>query len=288
MYRPMPVVEGVEHRDVIVDGVRLHVAEAGAGPPLLLQHGWPQHWWMWRGLIGPLAAGHRVICPDLRGFGWSQAPVGGYDKERLASDLIGVLDALGLDRVGLVGHDWGGFAGFLACLRAPDRFSGFVALSILHPWPAAGRVPDPRRLARLWYQALVASPLLGERLVRDQAVMKRLLGRAARGVWDAEALAEYTGSLARSSSARASVSLYRTFLLHELVPLTRGRYAEERLTVPTRLIVGERDPVVTADVIAGFEGHADDMSAESVPGAGHWLPEERAQLVAGRIGELLG
>jgi pimeloyl-ACP methyl ester carboxylesterase len=90
----------VAHRRVTVgDGTRLHVAEAGAGAPLVLLHGWPQHWWAWRHVIGPLAQEHRVLCPDLRGLGWSDAPPGSYTKEAWASDLLALLDALDLDRV---------------------------------------------------------------------------------------------------------------------------------------------------------------------------------------------
>jgi len=71
----LPVLRGVRHRHVDVGaGVRLHVAEAGAGPLLVLVHGWPQHWWCWRRMIPALARTHRVLAPDLRGFGWSDAP----------------------------------------------------------------------------------------------------------------------------------------------------------------------------------------------------------------------
>ena len=98
--RALPEVPGVEHRFVNAGGLRTHVAEAGSGPPLLLLHGWPQHWWMWRKLIRPLAESHRVICPDLRGFGWTEAPPGGYDPEVFANDLIALLDALGIDGAG--------------------------------------------------------------------------------------------------------------------------------------------------------------------------------------------
>jgi pimeloyl-ACP methyl ester carboxylesterase len=103
----MPHVEGVAHRYHLVDGVRIHVAEAGDGPPLVLLHGWPQHWWSWREVIGPLSERHRVICPDIRGVGWSDLPRRGYDLRTLSHDLLGLLDVLGLGRVRLVGHDWG-------------------------------------------------------------------------------------------------------------------------------------------------------------------------------------
>ena len=118
----MPEVAGVSHRFVSAGGLRMHVAEAGEGPPLVMLHGWPQHWWMWRELIGPLSATHRVICPDLRGFGWSAAPAGGYDPEVFARDVIGLLDALEIDEpIDLVGHDWGGWTGHILCLRRPER-----------------------------------------------------------------------------------------------------------------------------------------------------------------------
>src|SRR3954452_9879506 len=77
----LPYVEGIAHRWVDAAGLRVHVAEAGDGPPLVLLHGWPQHWYAWRHVIPLLSPHYRVICPDLRGFGWTDAPAGGYDKE---------------------------------------------------------------------------------------------------------------------------------------------------------------------------------------------------------------
>ena len=88
MDRPLPELPGVEHRFVDAGGLRVHVAEAGSGDPLVLQHGWPQHWLAWSKLIPALAEDYRVICPDLRGLGWSDAPPEGYEKEQLASDLL--------------------------------------------------------------------------------------------------------------------------------------------------------------------------------------------------------
>lgn len=108
MDRELPHVEGVEHRFVEARGLRFHVALAGDGDPLVMLHGWPQHWFEWRNLIPSLARRHRVICPHLRGLGWSDAPPAGYEKEELATDALTVLDALELDTVQLVGHDWGG------------------------------------------------------------------------------------------------------------------------------------------------------------------------------------
>src|SRR3954447_3633435 len=111
----LPAVPGVTHRQIEVGTLSVHVAEAGVGEPLVLLHGWPQHWYCWRRVVPLLADEYHLIMPDLRGHGWTDAPSGGYDKAQLATDLFGLLDALGLQQVSLVGHDWGGWTGFLAC-----------------------------------------------------------------------------------------------------------------------------------------------------------------------------
>ena len=282
----MPQLPGVSHREVVVGGLRVHVAEAGEGPPIVLQHGWPENWWAWREVIGPLAQSNRVICPDLRGLGWSEGAADGYEKERMASDLIGLLGVLELERVRLVGHDWGGLAGFLACLRAPERFSGYLAMGINHPWIELPGRPDPRALARLWYQFVLASPVLARRLLRRPDMARRLIVAAGRGVWDEQTIDIYAERLSSDKGAGATVGIYRSFLTRELVPILRGRYSEARLRVPTRMLVGERDPVIKAETLAGFEEHADDMTLEVVPGAAHWLPEEVPQRVLAAISDL--
>src|SRR5205823_11418725 len=109
----LPPVSGVKHRTVNANGVDLHVAEAGDGPPLLLVHGWPQHWWIWRHLIPPLAERYRVLAPDLRGHGWSDAPPHDYAKTTFAADLLALLDAEGIERTRIIAHDWGAYAAFI-------------------------------------------------------------------------------------------------------------------------------------------------------------------------------
>src|SRR5690242_2444838 len=109
----LPELDGVEHRFVDARGARFHVALAGpeGGPVVVLLHGWPQHWWMWRDAIGPLAdAGARVVALDHRGYGWSEVTPGGYRTDERADDALAVLDALGIERFALAGHDWGGAA----------------------------------------------------------------------------------------------------------------------------------------------------------------------------------
>jgi pimeloyl-ACP methyl ester carboxylesterase len=284
-----PHVDGVSHRTVRARGLDFHVAEAGSGDDVVLcLHGWPQHWYEWRRLMPALAAGgHRVLALDLRGFGWSDAPRDGYEKENLATDVLAVLDELGLERVKLVGHDWGGWIGFLLCLRAPRRFERFLALNIVPPW--IGLRATIGHAWRFWYQQLVLAPGIGYGLHRRGDFVKRILvgGSEVKDAWDAETLAAFAGNLAQPARARAAVQMYRVFNWHEVLPILRGRYAERRLTVPTRLVFGTDDFVLRSSMLAGYRHHADAMELVLVPGCGHFIADEQPELVAAHAREFL-
>ncbi len=279
----LPAVEGVAHRWVEARGLRFHVAEAGSGDdPVLLLHGWPQHWYEWRNLMPALADRHRVLAMDLRGFGWSDAPRRGYEKENLASDVLAVLDELGLERVKLVGHDWGGWVGFLLCLRAPERFDRYLALNIPTPWIQMRKaLPHSWRLV---YQQVILAPWIGYFAHRSRRFVRMALraGGADPRFWDERTLSIFADNLAEPSRARAAVQMYRVFNLRELVPVLRGRYADRRLTVPTRMLFGTDDAAIHTDLLAGYVPHADDMEIELVPGCGHFIADERPALVAER------
>jgi pimeloyl-ACP methyl ester carboxylesterase len=266
----LPELPGVAHREVTVRGVRLHVAQAGSGPPLLLLHGWPQHWWSWRHLIAPLAQHYTVIAPDLRGWGWSDAPPGTYAKSEFAADALALLDHEGLERVRVIGHDWGGYAAFLLALDHPERVQRMVTLDIPPPWPAP---PSLRQLALplvLSYQFLLASPLGAPMLQRAPAFVRRLI-RLASGPdmrWSRAELDTYAEVLRDADRARASSACYRTFLTRELAA-SRHRRARE-LAVPTLLIMGGSSAlhrVLRPRPAASLE-------VRVIPRAGHFLPEE--------------
>jgi pimeloyl-ACP methyl ester carboxylesterase len=282
----LPRVEGVSHRTVRARGLDFHVAEAGSGEDVVLcLHGWPQHWYEWRHLMPALADRHRVLAMDLRGFGWSDAPPKGYEKENLADDVLAVLDALGLERVKLVGHDWGGWIGFLLCLKAPQRFERYLALNILTPWLSRRRVLP--QAWRFWYQLLVLSPGIGYRLHSSGRFVARVLVGAstARDAWDEATLRSFADNLAEPNRARAAVQMYRVFNLREVEPILRGRYLDKRLTVPTRMLFGTDDAALRPEMLAGYERHADQMTVEEVPGCGHFIADERPELVAERARE---
>jgi len=284
----MPDLPGVRHRYETVRGARLHVAEAGEGPPLILLHGWPQHWWEWRGLIGPLAERRRVICPDMRGFGWSEATAGGYLKESLASDVLALADALGVDEFELGGHDWGGFVGFLLCLRAPQRVKRYLAMNVA---PPPMRPPSARMVAgvwRFWYQWVISAPLLGQWLVSRMPRAARSLERTPTMPWDEVDREIFLGQFREPARARASVLVYRNFVLRETPALSLGRYHGRKLSTPTLLLYGTGDAVVRPELFAGWEDYAEDMSVEFVEDCGHFIADERPELVADRALEFFG
>jgi pimeloyl-ACP methyl ester carboxylesterase len=269
---------------VTVNGVRLHVAEAGSGPALVLLHGWPQHWWCWRELVPRLAEKHRVLAPDLRGWGWSAAPPGDYAKATFAADIAALLDAEGLERVTVIGHDWGGYTGFLLALDHPDRVERLVALDIPPPW---GSPPQLSHLALpllLSYQVLIATPGLGEAVMtRSDAFVKAIIRGASRlRRWTDDELRVYAGVLRQPDRARASSACYRTFLTKEL-QLFRPRYRPRDLKVPTLLLMG------AASAIQRVVGprSSPNLRLEMIDGAGHFLPEEAPRQVLELAGNFL-
>jgi pimeloyl-ACP methyl ester carboxylesterase len=276
----LPRLSGVTHRLVDIGRVRLHVAEAGEGPPLLLLHGWPQHWWCWRLLIGSLARDHRVLAPDLRGFGWSDAPPGDYAKTTFAADVLALLDAEGLDQVKVIGHDWGGFTAFLLALEHPERIERLMALDITPPW--AGH-PRPRHLALpllASYQALLAAPLLGPRSLTGGRRLVRAVIRAGSGSrmqWTEQDLDAYADVLRDPARARASSACYRTFLTRELPALAARGDRSSELQVPTLLAMGAQSAI---RIILDPQPSR-NLSVETIPLVGHFLPEEAP-------GEVLG
>lgn len=279
---PLPDVAGVEHHELIVRGLRTHVATAGppGGRPVVLQHGWPQHWYEWRHLIGPLAdAGYRVIVPDFRGFGWSEYPPDeDFLKETLVDDLIALLAELGHSRVLYVGHDWGAWVGWLLCLREPRLVERAVLLSVRSPIPPDQIDPAAlSRLARLWYQLVLGAPL--PRPVK-LSFFRRMGDVVGGETGDFEA---YLRVLEQRSVIRATMLLYRQFVTRELAPLIAGRYRGKRITVPVRFLVGDRDLLYEEGIEQEPAEHVDDYAGEVLPGVGHFIPEEAPDLVRERV-----
>lgn len=285
---PMPEVAGmpgIRHRRVdIGDGVALHVAEAGRedapGGTVVLVHGFPQHWYAWRRVIPQLAADHRVLCLDLRGFGWSDAPARGYDTGTRVADILAVMDALGVDKARLIAHEFGAWTAFMLCLRAPERVTHLLALNAVHPWPLHRRaIPQAWRY---WYTSPLETPLLGRYVLRHVPGLTRHLLRkgivdpAAR---DSAAMAEFVRSSAEPRRARAAEMMHRAYALRDIPGLALGRFKKLRLSTPTLILAGEKDFVLPPSVMPGHERYADDLTVEVVAGCGHFVHEERPEVV---------
>jgi pimeloyl-ACP methyl ester carboxylesterase len=281
-----PEIDGVSHRWIDARGIRFHYAEAGTGDEVVLcLHGWPQHWYEWRHLMPALADRYRVIALDLRGYGWSDAPPSGYAKEDMADDVLAVLDALGIERVKLVGHDWGAWIGFLLALKAPERFERYLALNILPPWTTMRQMAP--HLWRFWYQWLILSPGIGLRLHTSGKFVPKVLAGASvrREVWDDATLHAFSDQFTEPARANAAVQTYRVFNLHEVGEIAKGRYAKAHLEVPTKLLFGKGDQALKYTLLDGYEKHADDMQLELVDGCGHFIADEMPDLVAERARE---
>jgi pimeloyl-ACP methyl ester carboxylesterase len=285
-----PEIPGAEQRTVAIQtpdagAIDVHLYAAGNGPPVLMLHGWPQDASCWRYVIPRLADRHRLIAPDLRGFGQSDAPAGGYDGVTFGADAIALLDALEIERAHLIGHDWGGFAAFAAGLAAPERVASMVVLNTIPPWVK----PDPRLLPELWrawYVAVMAAA--GGRIVRDRpGLIARMLrgDRVHDGISRVDAQG-YAARLRRPESARASMLLYRSYLRAAASVLAQRGEGGRRLKPPTRFLFGAKDLAIPQRLLEGVERHCDDIVVELVPDSGHFIAEEKPDLVAERAAEL--
>jgi pimeloyl-ACP methyl ester carboxylesterase len=276
----MPELPGVEHKYADVNGFRMHYAEAGSGDPVILQHGWPEHWWAWRNQIPRLAERYRVIVPDLRGYGWSEVPDSGYDKPQFAADVVGLMDVLGIEKARYAGHDWGAAAAYILAMDHPERVERVVAVSTPPPWREG---PPPPQVAAVFlaYQSVVSSPILGALAMRRGLGGRMLKTARSNGRFTDEELAVYDDRWKEDDRAKATVGTYRTFLLKELPAQLRGSTAGKRLNVPTLVVMGGRELLMKMLQPEVYEKKGDDVRTKIVDDCGHWLPEEQPEELTG-------
>lgn len=275
----------LRHRTVDADGLRVHLAEVGdpADPAVLMLHGWPQTHREWRH-VGPLVAaeGYRVLMPDLRGFGETEITRQGMDPETFARDQVALLDALGIERAFLVGHDWGGYTGYLLAARHPDRIRAYLACNAPQPW--AKVTPKlATELWRSWYALVIASPI-GPELMKRTDVVKRALMADTRGEgFTEEDLEHFAAAFRPPERAAAASRLYRSYGKVAVRTLRGGGgNPVPPLRVPSRLLFGTRDQAISTELVRGAPG------LELVPDVGHFIVDERPQLVAQRALDLFG
>jgi pimeloyl-ACP methyl ester carboxylesterase len=286
------VVDGPwTHRDVSANGIRLHVAEAGDGPLVVLLHGFPQFWWSWRHqIVGLAAAGFRVVAPDLRGYGASDKPPRGYDSMTLAADVAGLVRALGEQDAVVVGHDWGGHIGWtMAALHRPV-VRRLIVLSIPHPlrWPGAVVRSAAQRRASA-YIARFQLPWHPERwIVVDDARHIGALLRAWGGpdYPDEETERRTRDAMQILSAPHCALEYYRWAV--RSIPRADGRRfraaLRPKVDVATLQMHGALDRCVLPHTARGSERYvAGRYEWRLIDGVGHFPHEERPDEVTAAI-----
>ena len=271
------------HRFVAANGARFHVAEAGEGPLVVLLHGFPQTWWCWRAQITDLAdAGYRVAAMDLRGYGASDKPPRGYDTPTLAADVAAVVRSLGEPAAAVVGHDWGAWIAWSMPSLEPAVTRAVAAISMAHPLRLRSALRTSLAQVRASSYLLgFQQPVLPERrLVADGAVEHLLRSWGGPG-WpaDPELVARYTDAMRVPFVAHSACEYFRWVLRSQLRPDGRA-FAEaidRPITVPVLQLHGSVDPCILPATAEGAQRWVEgELRYAQLEGAGHFLPEERA------------
>jgi pimeloyl-ACP methyl ester carboxylesterase len=303
----------VSHRIIETNGIRIHVAERGTGPLVILCHGFPECWYSWRHQLRALAeAGFRAVALDLRGYGRSDRPedVEKYTVLHHVGDVVGLLDAFGVKQAVIAGHDVGAAVAWQAALLRPDRFKGVIALGPpFRPRAFGGSVPPttlmPRNENAVFYQLFLQTPEAEAALGRDLRRTFRsqfyslsgdvppsagggftagmvprkgfsLTDPASLPAWVAESdIDVYVAEFTRSGF-RGALNWWRN--------IDRGwelmaAFAGAAVTVPALYIVGDRDFIAVAfqQAIARQSALVPRLRpAIMLPGCGHWTQQERA------------
>ena len=280
-----PRPDEFRHLQIAANGLRFHVAEAGAGDRLALcLHGFPECWYSWRHQMPLLARlGYRVWAPDLRGYGESEKPDGidAYSIEQLMGDVAGWIDASGARDVTLLCHDWGGIVGWCFAMRKQRPLDRLVCMNIPH-LGAALEAAGLRQRLRSWYMLLFQLPWLPERLLTGGGGRRigRMLRDSARapGTFDDEDVEVYRRNALVPGAATAMVNYYRALLRGGGF---RRQIAQGFPTIdaPTLLLWGTEDVALGTELVRPTGRFVPDLTVRFLPGIGHWVQQEAPEAV---------
>jgi len=281
------------------EGHRVHYVRRGAGPPVVLLHGWPGFWYDYRRVIPLLGDRADVIAPDLRGFGASDAPdlplETGYGRDAQAAVIRSVLDSLDLPPAILVGYDVGSGVAQVVARTAPERVRALVLGAPLHPGSGA-RALRPEHQHEFWYQDFHRLPLCADLAGRNRESVDLYLRHFYEhwvGRHEAVRPAEYEAIVdvyAAPGAFEASLNWYRAgaATLETARRLARTSSPDPPpLTQPARVLWGEADALFPPDWAEGLERSLADYRLTVLSGVGHFIPFEAPEAVVEAVTELL-
>lgn len=282
----------VTHDSTEVNGIRLHYVFAGKedAPPVILLHGFPQSWVTWRYVIPTLAASHRVIAVDLRGYGDSEKPGGinGYDNKTMASDIQGLMRRLHIQKALIAGHDRGARVARRLALDAPELAAGLVLIDIMPTEYVYDSLTAAEVAKKYWHWTFQVVPHLPEELIRgkEEEYLRFLLSRGdglfdlltSDGAWD-----RYLAAWKQPGAVQAALNDYRAAYQIDLPRYRSEKEAQKKLDVPTLLLWGEKGNLAGLPVLDTWRESIREVSGYEVKGCGHYVPEEKPTEAARRI-----
>ena len=276
------------HRDIMTNGIRMHYVTQGNGPLIVLIHGFPEFWYSWRYQMPFLAErGYTVVAPDLRGYNDTDKPRTGYDVPTLVSDIAGLIKGLGQEKAVIVGHDWGGVLAWAFAMSYPQMTERLIVMNAPHPQAMQRAFRTLKQLRKSWYMFAFQLPWLPENaLLRNNAYeIGRMLKGAAvqKSAFPNEVLATYQEVMSKPGAMTAALNYYRQLFRHPL----RSAKNYTSIGVPTLLIWGEQDIALGIELTYGLEQWVPNIQIKRIPDSGHWVQQEKPELVNTLMAEFL-
>jgi pimeloyl-ACP methyl ester carboxylesterase len=276
----------LSHGDADVGGgIRLHYVEAGAGPLVVLLHGFPEFWYSWRHQIAPLAqAGYHVVAPDMRGYDLSDKPQNcrAYDTGLLADDIAGLVRSFGEQSAIVVGHDWGAAVAYTVAMRHPDVVRRLAILNVPHPTRMLEGFRTLRQLRKSWYMFFFQIPRLPEHLIArdDFSFAKRSLRSDSKDAFTDEDLERYVDAWSQPGALTGMINYYRAALRR-----SPGKTLAlmKPIEAPTLVIWGMLDRHLGSELAEPAPEWVPNVRVERIADATHWVQHDAPE----RVNELL-
>ena len=271
----------IDSQMVTTPGGQLHVRVIGSGPSVLLLHGFPDSSLGFRELCEALAArGFRAIAPDLRGYGLSDKPEGlePYRSSAALADISALVRWTGEERVAVVGHDWGGTLAYCFATEHPEQTSKLVVLNAAHPESYARALKTSFQIVRSWYLLLFQLRGIAEWLVTRRWIFRWLLRKlvANKALLPDSKVEAARRELLRPGAVRAALSYYRAAFRWPI-------QCPGKITVPTLIVWGDRDPALDQHCLDDLPERAVDVRVEHFAEAGHFVHWDEPERVAAEL-----